>query len=74
MLEKKDCLLRTRFGVALEAEHNLRRTIPSRCHVFRHVARIFLWVDGESSRQAKIAYLQLAVGVHKEVTRFEVAV
>jgi len=65
---------RTRFRVALEAEHNFGCAVPPRRYVFRHVARVLLRVYREPSCQPKVTYLQLAVCVDKEVTRFEVAV
>jgi hypothetical protein len=66
--------VRTRFGVVLEAKHDLGRAVPSRRHVLGHVAGILLRVDRETARQAEIADLELAVGVDQQVTRLEVTV
>jgi hypothetical protein len=63
----------TGLGVALEAQHNLWRTVPSRSHVFGHISSILLRIDGETSSQTKIANLELAVGVHKQVSGLEIA-
>ena len=54
----------TSFGVVLEAKHNLRRAIPSRCDVLGHVPSIFLWVNREATRETEVANLELAVGIH----------
>ena len=64
----------TGFGVALEAQHDLRRAVPARRHVLSHVARIFLRVHGKAAGQSKIADLELAVGVDQQVAGLEVAV
>ena len=64
---------RTGFGVALEAEHDLRSAIPPRGHVFGHVAGVLLGIDREATGQAEVADLELAVGVDKQVARLEIA-
>ena len=61
------------FGVLLEGEHNLGRTVPSRRNIFRHEARIILGRSGRSS-ETKVTDLEVAVGVEKEIGGFEVAV
>ena len=63
----------TSFGVTLEAQHDLRCTVPSRCNVFRHISSILLWVNRESSSQSKIANLQFAVGIDQEISGLQVA-
>lgn len=62
----------TSFGVALEAQHDLGRTVPSRRDVFRHITSILLRIDRETSSQAEITDLQLAVGVNQEITGLEI--
>lgn len=64
----------TGFCVTLEAQHDFRCPVPPGSHVFGHVSRIFLRVHGETSSQAKIANLELAVCVHEEITGFEISV
>jgi hypothetical protein len=64
----------TSFGVALEAQHDLGRTVPSRSHVFSHISCIFLWIDGETSGETKITNFQLAIGVYEQVSGLEIAV
>lgn len=66
--------VRTGFGVALEAQHNLGRAVPARRHVLSHVARVLLRVHRKTTSQSKIADLELAVGVDEQVARLEVAV
>ena len=65
---------RTGFGVTLETQHNLRSTVPSSSNVFRHVPRILLRINRETSCQTKIANLKLAVGVHQKVAGLQVSV
>lgn len=66
--------IRTGFGIALEAQHDLRRSVPSGSYVFGHVSCILFRVHGEASCQTKIADLEFAVGVHEEITGLEIAV
>lgn len=66
--------IRTSLGVALEAQHNLGRTVPSGGDIFRHVSGVFLRVDGEATGEAKVANLELAVGVDEQVAGFQVSV
>lgn len=66
--------LRTCFGIALEAQHNLRCTVPSGCNVLGHVACVLLRVDRETTGQAEVTNLELAVGIDQQVTGFEIAV
>lgn len=66
--------LHTCFGIALEAQHDLRRTVPSSCDVFGHVACILLRIDRETTSQAKVTNLELAVGIDQQVTGFEITV
>ena len=67
-------ILRTCFGVALEAQHDLRCTIPARRHVFGHEAGILIRVYGEATSKTKIADLELAVGVHQEIAGLKISV
>jgi hypothetical protein len=64
----------TSFGVALEAQHNLRGTIPSRSNIFSHVSGILLRVYAEASSQTKVTNLELAVRVYKQVSGLKIAV
>jgi hypothetical protein len=66
--------IRTRFGVVLEAEHDLGRAVPPRRDILSHVPSILLRVDREAARQAKIANLELAIGIDEQVARLQVAV
>lgn len=66
--------LRTCFGIALEAQHDLRRTVPSGCDVLGHVTCVLLWVNRETTSQAEVTNLELAVGIDQQVTGFEIAV
>lgn len=65
---------RTGFGVALETQHDLWSTVPSRRNVFGHVPRVLLRVDREPTRQAKVADFQLAIGIDQQVTGLQVSV
>lgn len=65
---------RTGFGVALEAEHDLRGAVPPRCDVFGHVACVFLWIDGEAAGEAEVADLEFAVGIDEQVARLQISV
>lgn len=62
----------TSFGVALEAQHDLWGSVPSRGYIFSHVASILLGVDGEATSQAEIADLELAVCVDQQVSWLKV--
>ena len=66
--------VRTGFGVALKAQHDLGRAVPARRHVLSHVARILLRVHRKTAGQSKIADLELAVGVDQQVAGLQVAV
>jgi hypothetical protein len=63
----------TGFCVALETQHDLGRSVPASSDVLGHVSCVLFRVHGEASCQAKIADLELAVGVYKKVTGLEVA-
>ena len=67
-------MVRTGFGVVLEAEHDLRRAIPSRGDILGHEPGILLGVDREASREAKVADLELAIRIDQQVARLEIAV
>jgi hypothetical protein len=64
---------RTGFGVALKAQHDLWGSVPSRSDVLGHVPCVLLWVHGETSGQSEVANFELAIGIHKQVARFQVA-
>ena len=67
-----EALLLTSFGVALEAQHDLRSTVPSCSDVFGHVASILLRVDRETSGQTKVTDLKLAVGIDQQVSGLQI--
>lgn len=67
-------LTHTSFRVALEREHNLWRTVPSCSYVFRHVPRILLGVDRETSCETEIANLQLAISIDEQISRLQITV
>ena len=56
--------IHTCFRIALEAEHNLRGSIPSSGNVLRHEAGIFVGVRRKASGKTEITDLELAVGVY----------
>jgi hypothetical protein len=62
----------TSFCVALEAQHNLWSTVPSRSHVFSHVSSIFLGINRETSSKSKVANLQLAISVDQQIARLQI--
>ena len=62
----------TGFGVALKAQHDLRRSVPPGSHILGHVPRILLRVHGEAASQSEIADLELAVGVDEQVAGLQV--
>lgn len=64
----------TGFRVALEAQHDFRRTVPSCGDIFRHVSCILLRVDGETTGQTEIANLQLAIRVDEKVSGLQITV
>ena len=57
----------------LESEHDLRRPVPSCGDILRHNGDVF-GSGVESTAQAKVTYLEFAVGVHKQVAWFQVTV
>lgn len=76
-----DCLggklrvaLHTCFGIALEAQHDLRRAVPSRCDVLGHVACVLLRVNRESTSQTEVTNLEFAVGIDQQVAGFQITV
>lgn len=62
------------LGVHLERQHYLRCTVPPGGHILRHHTRLFaIWRSHlHASREAKIAHLQIAVGIEEEIGRFEI--
>lgn len=65
---------RTRFGIALEAEHDLRCPIPPGRHVLCHVPSVLLRILREPSGQTEVADFEFAIGVDEQVSRFQVSV
>jgi hypothetical protein len=63
----------TSFRIALETQHNLWRTVPSRSNIFSHVSCILLGVNGEASCQPEITDLQLAIRVNQQVSGLQIA-
>lgn len=63
----------TGFGIALEAEHNLWRTVPPRSDVLGHVPSILVWVDREAASETEVGNLELAVCIDEQITGLEVA-
>ena len=61
-----------RLCVLLERKHNLRRTIPSRCNIFGHEARV-VFGRGCRSGETKVADLQIAIGVEEQIGGLEIA-
>jgi hypothetical protein len=55
-----------------EAEHDLRRAVPSRRDILGHKPLLLGLI--ESTRETKIANLEFAIRVHEEIARFEIAV
>ena len=70
--ERFESLL-TGFRIALEAQHDLRRSVPSRRNVFSHIPSILLRVYAETSCETEVANLQLAIGVNEQVAGLQVA-
>lgn len=64
----------TSFRVALEAQHNLWRSVPSRGNILSHIAGILLGIDREATSKAEITDFQLAIGIHKQIARLQVSV
>ena len=58
--------------IVRKAEHDLRRAVPPRRDILSHEALLLRLV--EPTREPKIANLELAVCIHEEVARLEVAV
>ena len=64
---------RTGFGVALEAEHNLRGAIPARGYVFSHEASVFVWIYREAAGETKVTDFELTVCVHEKIAGLEIS-
>jgi len=64
----------TGFGVALEAQHDLRCPIPSCRDILGHVAGVLLWIDREATGETEVTNLELAVGIDEEVARLQITV
>jgi hypothetical protein len=65
---------RTGFGIALEAQHDFRGTIPSCGDIFRHVSSILFGIHGKATRQPKVADLQLTVRIDKQIAGLQISV
>lgn len=63
----------TSFCVTLETQHNLGGSVPSCSNIFGHISCILLGIYGESSGQTEIANFQLAIGVHQQIPRLQIA-
>lgn len=63
--EKKKIL--TRFGIALEAEHNLWRAVVACRNVLSHEPRITVIKLHIPAREAKITNFKIAVCVHEKI-------
>lgn len=64
---------RTGFCVALEAQHNLWRTVPSRGNILSHIPGILLGIDREATSKAEIADFQLTISIHKQIAGLQVS-
>ena len=67
---------RTHLRVLLKRQHDLRRAVPPRRDVLGHEARLCPGRLGgaDGAGEAKVADLEVAVGVEEQVRRLEVAV
>ena len=63
----------TGFCVTLEAQHDLRSSVPPGSDILGHVPRVLFRVHGEASSQSKVANLEFAIGVDEQVTGLEIA-
>jgi hypothetical protein len=61
------------FGVLLESQHNLRGSVPTSRDIFGHEARI-IFLGSSRASQTKIADLEIAIGIKKQVGRLEISV
>lgn len=66
--------LHTCFGIALEAQHDLWRTVPSRGDVLGHITGILVRVDRETTGQTEVTNLELAVGIDQQITGLQITV
>ena len=71
--KSSDLFRLTGFGIALEAQHDFGRTIPSSRNILGHVASVLLRIHGEASSKAKVANLELAVCVDEQVAWLEIS-
>lgn len=67
------CNQLTGLGIALKAQHDLGSAVPSCCNIFGHVARVFLGIHRESSRQSEIADLEFAVCIDEKIARLKIS-
>lgn len=63
------------FGVHLERQHYFWCTIPPSCNIFRHKANFLASRNTglNAPGQAKVADLEIAVGIQKQICRLEIA-
>ena len=64
----------TRFGVTLEAKHDLRCSVPTGGHVLCHETNVRLCIIAKSACESKVANLEFAIGVDQQIARLQVAV
>lgn len=65
----------TDLGVHLEREHDLRRAVPPGGDVLGHETGLPIGRGrARAAREPKVADLEIAVGVQKQISRFEIAV
>lgn len=61
------------LSVLLERQHDLRRSVPTSCDVFGHETRVVL-LRSSGTRQTKVAHLEIAISVEKQVGGLQVSV
>lgn len=61
-----------RLGVSLSSQYDFWCSVPSSCYIVRHGASLSV-LGVIDSREAKVAYLQVAITIDEKVTRLQVA-
>src|SRR5271155_3983468 len=64
----------TSFSVTLEAEHDLWCAIPPSCNILGHITSVLFRILRETSGEAEIANLQLAIGIDEQIAWLEISV
>ena len=64
----------TGFGIALKAEHDLRRSVPPCGNILGHETGVLIRICGEASCKTKITNLELAVRIDEKITRLQIPV